>query len=179
MKRLLTSTSILIATAMLAVPVFGQIPPQGAPPSPEQMAEMQRQMMEMAKSMADKAFESSDEDDNDSLTKEELVEFGVAMALAQQDAMRDRGMEIPEPTEEELKQMREMGATQAEMQFPMIDTDESGEISKKELLTAMFGADYTEDEDNADEKEDENGASESDSGEEASGTDDASESASD
>ena len=164
---------------MLAVPVFGQFPPQGPPPTAEQMAEAQRQMMEMMKSMADKAFESSDEDDNDSLTKEELVEFGVAMAMAQQDAMRERGMEIPEPTEEELKQMREMGATQADAQFPMIDTDKSGEISKKELLTTMFGADYAEDEDDADEMEGESGANESDSSEEANDSDDASESASD
>lgn len=179
MKRLLTSISILITLAMLAVPVFGQFPPQGPPPSAEQMAEAQRQMMEMMKSMAEKAFESSDEDDNDSLTKEELVEFGVAMALAQNKAMRDRGAPVPEPTEDEIKQLKEMGAAQVEMQFPMLDTDKSGEISKKELLTSMFGADYAEDEDTADENEDESGASESDSSEESGESDDASEPASD
>lgn len=180
MKRLLTSISILITLAMLAVPVFGQFPPQGPPPSAEQMAEAQRQMMEMMKAMAEKAFDSSDEDDNDSLTKEELVEFGVAMALAQNKAMRDRGAPVPEPTEDDIKQMREMGAAQVEMQFPMLDTDKSGEISKKELLKQMLGEYYSEDEESEDTKnEDESGASESDSSEESGESDDASEPASD
>ena len=97
------------------------------------------------------------------------------MSLAELEALRGRLSGVPEPSEEEIKQLKERELSDADRLFPMIDTDKSGGVSKKELLTGMYGADYAENEDNADEKEDESGASES----ESSDSDDASESASD
>ncbi len=181
MKRLFAAMSMSIAAAILAIPIFGQIPTQSPPPSAEQMAkfeEMAKEMKEFRKSMLDKLFERSDEDDNGSLSKEELVEFAVAMSLAELEALRGRLSGVPEPTEEEIKQVKERELSDADRLFPMIDTDKSGGISKKELLTGMYGEDYSDDEEDDDKKEDESGASELDSGEEASDSDDVSGSAS-
>ena len=176
MKMYLTETSILVAAAMLAIPVFGQIPPQDPPPSADQEAkfeELAQEMEEFKKSMVDTLFESSDEDDNGSLSKEELVEFAVALSLAELEALRGHLSGVPEPSEEEIKQLKARELSNAERLFPMIDTDKSKGISKKELLTGMYGEEYAEDEDNADEKEDESGASESESSEAGGDSDDA------
>ena len=56
MKRLFAATSMSIAAAILAIPIFGQIPPQSPPPSAEQKAkfeELAQEMEEMRKSMVD------------------------------------------------------------------------------------------------------------------------------
>ena len=45
----------------------------------------------------------------DSLSKEELVEFAVAMSLAELEALRGRLSGVPEPTEEEIKKVKETG----------------------------------------------------------------------
>lgn len=182
MKRFFTATSMLIAAAILAIPIFGQTPPQGPPPSAEQKAkfeELAQEMEKLRKSMVDAVFESSDEDDNGSLSKEELVEFAVALSLAELEALRGRLSGVPELTEEEINQLKKRELSDANRLFPMIDTDKSGGISKNELLTGMYGEEHAEDEDNADEKEDESGASESESSEAASDSDDANGSATD
>lgn len=182
MKRFFTATSMLIAAAILAIPIFGQTPPQGPPPTAEQEAkfeELAQEMEEFRKSMVNTLFDSSDEDDNGSLSKEELVEFAVALSLAELEALRGHLSGVPEPTEEEIKKVKERELSDADRLFPMIDTDKSGGISKEELLTGMYGEDYSDDEENDDKKEDESGANESDSSEEASDSDDAGESTSD
>ena len=173
MKKFLTSTTIVIAAAMLASPVFAQFPPQGvAPPSPEEIEEMRKQMMERMKPLVDEAFENNDEDDDGSLTKEEMVEFSVELSMAQRDAFTPPGFDVPEPTEDEMKQLKEMVKSQIDSQWDLLDTDDNDEVSKKEILTSMFGDDASDEE-----EDDADGTSES--GEEADSSDDSDESASD
>ena len=53
MKRLFAAMSMSIAAAILAIPIFGQIPSQSPPPSAEQKAkfeELAKEMKEFRKS---------------------------------------------------------------------------------------------------------------------------------
>ncbi len=171
MKNLLTSATLLITVAMLSASVSAQFP-QGAQPSPEQMQAMQEQAMKMMKPLVEEAFDDSDTDDSDSLDKDEMLEFFMEMFKAQAKLMASRGMPVPEPTEDELNQMKEAMEQSLDEEFKNADTDESGDVSKEEVLKSMFGDAYTGEED---EEED----SESTSDDEENGSDDSKEAASD
>lgn len=167
MKQFPTTATTVLAAVLFCASVSAQVPLQGPPPSPEEIKAMQEQFMKMMKPVVEKSFSESDADDSDSLDKEEMLEFGIAMMKAQAESMANSGMPVPQPTEDELKQIREQMEQRMEEELKRLDTDESGDVSQDEILKSMFGDDYTGDDEeeepdstSADDDSDDSGDSE-------------------
>lgn len=166
MNNLRATTTLLLAIAMLAAPVSAQFWPEGTQPSPEQLKEAQEQMNQMLKTVFEESFDKSDADDSDSLDKDEMVEFLLKAYKGQAEAMTERGMPTPQPDEEELSRMRENAKQVMDEAFTDTDTDESGDVTLEEVLTAMFrdddpGETEEEDPESISDEDDSNGSHDS------------------
>lgn len=163
MRNPLTSATLMLTAVVLSANVSAQFP-QGTQPSPEQMRAMQEQMMKMMKPAIEEAFDNSDVDDSDSLDKDEMVEFSVELVKAQVKLYSERGMQVREPSEDELSELRELAKQELDEGFKDADTDDSGGVTQEELLKAMFADAFSEEEEDSEsslENEDENGSDDS------------------
>ena len=107
----------------------------------------------MMKPAIEEAFDTSDVDDSDSLDKDEMLEFSIEVVKASSKLMAQQGMPVPEPTEDELSQLRELGKEGLDEAFKEADTDESGDVTQEEILKVMFGDVYSGEEEVEEESE--------------------------
>ena len=142
MNNLLTSVALLLTVAMLSAPVSAQLSPQGAKPSSEQVKVMQEALKEL-KPLYEEAFVNNDVDESDSLDKEELTEFYVALWKAKFKVLVEGGVLADQSFEAELSEMKEKLEQNKDEEFKKTDTDESGDISLGEILKRNFGDAYT------------------------------------
>lgn len=127
---------------MLSAPVSAQLSPQGAKPSSERVKVMQEALKEL-KPMYEEAFVNNDVDESDSLDKEELTEFYVALWKAKFKVLVEGGVLEDQSFEAELSEMKEKLEQNKDEEFKKTDTDESGDISLREILKRNFGDAYT------------------------------------
>ena len=127
-------------------PLFAQLP-QGAQQSPEQIEAMQDLAIKVMKRLIEEAFDNSDEDDSDSLDKDELLEFSVeyvkGQVKAMTESMTERGLHTLQPSEDDLSQMKEIVKQDLDEAFKRTDSDGSGDISQEEILKAMLENAYS------------------------------------
>lgn len=172
MKKLIAIITIFGSAVLLASPPSNPFVNQGQLPSAEEMEEQQRAIVARMKSMYEEAFEKGNEGDDESLSQDEMVEVVWEVTKAQMAAMAGgAGGTIKPPSEEQLDRMKKSLKSRVEGQFPIVDTDDDGEVSKAELFKSMFGLEYRPDEDgDSDDK--------SDTDEDSTSTDDVEEQAS-
>ena len=102
---------------------------------------------EVLKPLYEEVFDNSDVDDNDSLDKDELPEFYIELMKAKLAVLVEGGVQVNQPSEAELSEIRKEYEQDIDEEFKRTDTDESGEISLEEILERNFGnADPGEDE---------------------------------
>ena len=147
MNSLTNFASLLLTVAILAAPVSAQFPSQATQPSPEQMKSMQEEGIELMKPLIKEVFSNSDTDGSHSLDKDEMIEFTLELLKAQTKFMADQGMLVPQPSEAYLDRLREEIEQRLDEAFKRTDTDESGDISQEEVLEALLGGAFSEEDD--------------------------------
>ncbi len=144
MKKFKVFVAAWTSTFVFAGLLLAQAPPLSEMPSAEEMEEAQKVILNRMKSMYEKAFTKGNKGDDESLTEDEMVDVAFEFAKAQNEAMAGgAGGTIPEPSEEQLNRMKESLKTRIKAQFPNVDTDKDGAVSKAELFKSMFGMEYT------------------------------------
>ncbi len=147
MKKLIAIVTIFGTAALLASPPSNLFVNRDELPSEEEMEEQQRAIVARMKSMYEEAFEKGNEGDDESLTQDEMVEVVFEVTKAQMAAMAGgAGGTIQPPSEEQLDRMKKSLRGRVESQFPIVDTDDDGAVSKAELFKSMFGLEYRPDE---------------------------------
>ena len=89
---------ILLFAEMPSAPAAAQVPPQNQPPSADELEAMQENMMETVRAKFEEVFGDSNTDDNDTLDKDELLEFGVDMIRVRAKAIAGSGMPVAQPS---------------------------------------------------------------------------------
>ena len=134
----------LTLSLVYASPLLAQAPPLSEMPSAEETEEAQKTIRNRMKSMFEEAFKKGNEGDDESLTEDEMVDVVFEFTKAQNEAMAGGASgTISAPSEEQLNRVKESLRARIKSQFPNVDTDNDGEVSKAELFTSMFGREYT------------------------------------
>lgn len=137
---------LAVATLVVAGCATTTSPQRPTPPTIE--ARQAMLALQMVKAAVKDAFDKSDLNGDNSLSKEEMVEFGLQMALVQAQRLAPANVVVLNLTE---AQMRQEITKDIERNWENVDVDRSGGLSIGEILKSMLGDLYIEDEVDTDE----------------------------
>ena len=132
----------LVSLAFVGPPTFAQTPHQvPSQTMVEETEEQKNQASEEMEALMEDLFETSDKDNNDALSIDELVDFQFELMILQARKMAPPGTDLsnPEIAEMDIKpQIRES----LESEWEELGPDENSEIPKQQFFKSILGEDY-------------------------------------